>query len=45
MTEPSNYYYFFEQINKLAIGIVLAAIITVIPRRLIKKLKILRFLL
>lgn len=39
MSQPSNYYYFFEQLTKLIIGVVLWVIVYYIPLRIIKKWK------
>lgn len=42
---PSNYFFFFEQLINVAVGIVAWIIVALIPRRTIKKLHMLIFLL
>lgn len=39
MVDPSNYHYFFEHIEKIALGLVLCVITYFIPRKAIKRLK------
>ncbi len=45
LSEPSNYFYFLEQIKKLAWGLVLCVIIYFVPRQTIKKYKYIIFIL
>lgn len=42
--EPSNYYYFFEQLSKAGIGIVIGLVAALLPRRFIKKWKYVIFI-
>lgn len=42
--DPSNYFYFFQQVTKLAFGLVIAVITWFVPLRLIKKRKYIIFL-
>ncbi|USN54247.1 MAG: FtsW/RodA/SpoVE family cell cycle protein [Candidatus Peribacteria bacterium] len=38
-TNPSNYYYFFEQLMKLSVGLVLATVLYFLPLRVFFKWK------
>lgn len=42
-TEPSNYYFFFEQLSKLAVWVIICALLIVVPRKWIKKRKTILF--
>lgn len=44
-TDPTNYFYFFEQLTNVGVGIVVSILAALIPRRTIKNMKYLIFIL